>query len=245
MSLASSTVTAAQRAAATTDITRTLTTAGTRAASVSDQTLIAQARAPFTMVEHEPRVVEDFLNRFHDAVIWKHDGNCFNRAMLGVHMLDEMTGLGAGPADDVFAGAIHVEQELDRVGALTGRFHGSAAIRIKGHDDPYVVDFLHDRPFVRVRADDLPEVTQLIRPYAGTGAPWLTGGSRTNWVGAPFFDGARQNLTAAWSKAAQRDLKPHELADTIRAVHQLDDARVPLADNRKISLRANDAVSFD
>jgi hypothetical protein len=235
---------AAERVAAKADVTRVLGTAAGHARAAGDEVIQANARAPFTLVEHEPAVAEAFMQRFHDSVIWRHDTNCFNRAMTGAHLLDEMSGLGAGPADDVFAGAIHVEQEVVD-GGLTGRFHGSLALRIQGHEKPAVLDFLNGRPFVHFDDETLPPVTQLIRPYAGTGVPGRSA-PRTNWVGPYFFDHAARTLTEAWDGAETRVARPAALVDTVAAVRRGMDPKVSATElQSSMMVRANDVISFD
>jgi hypothetical protein len=227
------------------DVRNVFRTAADRAQTVDLGTRRAHARAPFTMIEHDPDTAEAFVRRFHDLVVWKHDGNCFNRAMSGVHLLDRMVGLGAGPTDDVFAGAVHVEQELDAKGALTGRFHGSAALRVRGHEHPLDIDFLNDRPLVPFDAEHPPPVTKLIRPYAGTGAPYSDGTVRSDSIGPAFFGGAEEYLGKAWDRATERDVRPDDLEDVVRALHDPSHLRSLQPDGRNMSVRANDAISFE
>lgn len=257
---------AAQRTTAMADVSRVLGTAAARAREAGPSALREHARAPFTMIEHEPHDVEEFLRWFERTPEWRPDGNCFNRTMLGAHRLDEIAGLGAGPRDDMFAGAIHIEQEtaseflataktpeeLERLRAtlttgehahLSGRFHATLALRIKGHEDPVAVDFKAKRPFLHFLADTLPERTQLIRPFAGSGV-WGGASVRSAWVDDAYFTGATSFLNDAIAGSTMRIDRSAALEDAVAAVHH-GAARPVHADNRPMSVRVNDEATFD
>lgn len=257
---------AADRATAIADVTRIMGTASARAREAGVPAIQANARAPFELIEHEPELVEQFLRWFERTPEWRPDGNCLNRTMLGIHALDEMAGLGATPTSDVFAGALHIEQETaddflrtarspeelaqfrsmlsdGEYAHLSGRFHATMALRIQGHEDLAAVDFKANRPFVHFMADRLPERTQLIRPYAGTGV-WGGVSLRQDWADHTYFDGAQRFLNDAIASSTMRIDRSAALEHAIDAVHR-GYARPAVPDERPMSRVVNDAVTFD
>lgn len=257
---------AAQRATAITDVTRVMDTASGHAREAGLPVIQANARAPFELFEHEPAVVEDFLRWFERTPEWRPDGNCLNRTMVGIHKLDAMSGLHAKPTDDVFAGAIHVEQESaddylataatpeererlrgflskDENAHLSGRFHGTMAFKVRGHEDLLAVDFKAKRPLVHFDGDNLPVRTQLIRPFSGTGV-WGGVSMRPNFADHTYFDGAKRFLNDAISASTMRIDRSAALEHAVEAVHR-GYTKPAAPDVRLMSRVVNDSVTFD
>lgn len=189
------------RIAAKRDISRVLGGAAQRARAAGPEVLAAKARAPFQLVETDWTTTMRMVDRLRGTAVWVDEGNCFNRAMLGAHMLDDMRGFGMGPADDAFAGAIAVSRHYDGTGGYVGGFHAGLAVKLPGLDEPQVIDLLPREPAIQPLStwsrDPDP---MLLRPYAGTGL-WDGVGYRSEWVGDQFFDGAAGMLNQTWDNA--------------------------------------------
>lgn len=186
------------RRAAVGDISRVFGRAARLAREESVELLQAKARAPFQLAETDPATLSSFLDRFRGAALWVDEGNCFNRAMLGAHMLDEMRGFGMGPADDVFAGAIAIKRNhvAER---YVADFHAALAVKVRGFDEVQVIDMVPGSPRMQPLSRWAPgETPELVRPFAGTGV-----GTRSTWVGGGYFDGAATNLQRTWDAATQ------------------------------------------
>ncbi len=186
------------RRAAVGDISRVLGRAARLAREESVDLLQAKARAPFQLVELDHATLSRFLDRFERTALWVDEGNCFNRAMLGVHMLDEMRGFGMGPADDVFAGAIAIKRNhvAER---YVAEFHAALVVKVRHMDELQVIDMVPGSPRLQPLSAWAPgEAPDIVRPYAGTGV-----GSRSTWVGGGYFDGAASNLQRTWNAASE------------------------------------------
>jgi hypothetical protein len=184
------------RRAAVGDISRVLGRAARLAREETVDLLVAKSRAPFQVAETDHATLSRFLDRFERTALWVDEGNCFNRAMLGAHMLDEVRGFGMGPADDVFAGAIAIKRNhvAER---YVADFHAALVVKVKHMDELQVIDMVPGSPRMQPLSAWAPGETPLIvRPYAGTGV-----GTRSTWVGGGFFDGAASNLQATWKAA--------------------------------------------
>ncbi len=188
------------RRAALGDISRVFGRAASLAREEPVELIKARARAPFQIVETDPATLSRFIDRFRSAALWVDEGNCFNRAMLGAHMLDEMRGFGMGPADDVFAGAIAVSRHHDGDGYVAG-FHAALAVKAPYLDELQVIDPLPGSPRMQPLSQwSTDPDPMLLRPYAGTGLK-LDEGYRSTWVGGDFFDGAASWLENTWHHA--------------------------------------------
>lgn len=186
------------RRAAVGDISRVLGRAARLAREESVDLLQAKARTPFQIADTDPATLSRFMDRFGDTALWVDEGNCFNRAMLGVHMLDEMRGFGMGPADDVFVGAIAIKRNhvAER---YVADFHAALAVKVRHVDELQVIDMVPGSPRLQPLSAWAPgETPELVRPYAGTGV-----GSRSTWVSGSYFDGAAWNLQRTWDAAAE------------------------------------------
>jgi hypothetical protein len=127
------------RRAAIGDITRVFAGASSEALDAGVDVLVAKARAPFWMVEVDHGTVSRFIDRFQDTALWVDEGNCFNRAMLGAHMLDDMAGLRASAAGDAFVAGIAISRH--HVGPnYTGGFHAAVAVKLPHLDELMVID---------------------------------------------------------------------------------------------------------
>ena len=189
------------RIAAKAQVTRIMDMAAARARDAGVDVLQAKARAPFQLVETDWDTAMRFVDRFRSTALWVDEGNCFNRAMLGAHMLDDMRGFGMGPADDAFAGAIAVSRHYGGDGGYVGGFHAGLAVKLPGLDEPQVIDLLPGQPSIQPLSSwSLDPEPMLLRPYAGTGL-WDGVGYRSDWVGDGFFDGAGSLLNQTWDAA--------------------------------------------
>lgn len=204
------------RRAAVGDITRVFAGASAKALDAGVDVLVANARAPFTLLDVDRGTLSRFIDRFRSAALWVDEGNCFNRAMLGAHMLDDMVGLGAGPASDAFVAGIAVSRR--HIGPdYIGDFHAAIAVKIPHVDELMVIDPVPGSPTMQTlsRWSRDPEPL-LLRPFAGTGI-----GTRSSWVGDGYFDGARDLLEQTWNAAERygvtvRPLGPMPPAHRIR-----------------------------
>lgn len=189
------------RAAGAATVADVMSMAAQRAEAAGASTLIEHARAPFTMLEHSPRTIEAFTKRFARATVWTDEGNCFNRAMLGAHLLDRDVRLGAGPADDVFAAAIAVSPHRHLDGGYNGGFHAALAVKVRGESELAIVDLLPGNPRRNTLSGWSVDPNPLVlRPFAGTGL--FDGVShRSTWVGPEYFEFARDQLTHTWNNA--------------------------------------------
>ncbi len=186
------------RRAAVGDISRVLGRAAGLAREASVDVLVAKSRAPFQIVELDHPTLSRFLDRFERSALWVDEGNCFNRAMLGAHMLDEVRGFGMGPADDVFAGAIAIKRNhvAER---YVADFHAALAVKVRHVDELQVIDMVPGSPRMQPLSTWAPgETPAIVRPFAGTGV-----GTRSTWVGGGYFDGAASNLRATWNAARE------------------------------------------
>jgi hypothetical protein len=164
--------------------------------------LKSSARAPFDLLETEPAVLKMFMDRFGTNLVWTDEGNCFNRAMYGAHLLDDMRGMGTGPADEAFTAAIAVNRHFTSSGYDAG-FHAAVAVKLPQVDELMVIDPLPGNPRIQPLSMWSKDPEPLIlRPFAGTGL-WNGVGYRSTWVGDSYFDGARDLLTQTWNAAEQ------------------------------------------
>ncbi len=213
MALVGDVISEGARRAAIGDISRVLGGAARRAREESVDVIRAHAREPFQVLETDPGTVSRFLDRFRQAAVWVDEGNCFNRAMLGAHMLDDMRGLGMGPADDAFAAAIAVSRHHNGNGYY-GAFHAATAVKLPWIDELQVIDPLPGnramQPLSTWSKDPDPMV---LRPYAGTGL-WNGVGYRSDWVGGGYFDGARDLLVRTWDAAERHGVTVRGLGST-------------------------------
>jgi hypothetical protein len=215
MAIVGDVVSEGARRAALGDISRVLGRAAHLAREESVDLLQAKARAPFQLVETDHGTLSRFLDRFRASALWVDEGTCFNRAMLGAHMLDELRGFGMGPADDVFAGAIAIKRNhvAER---YVADFHAALAVKVRHMDELQVVDMVPGSPRMQPLSSWAPGETPIVvRPYAGTGV-----GTRSTWVGGGYFDGAAANLQATWRAAEQFGVTVrglgHEAPRTVR-----------------------------
>lgn len=184
------------RRAAVGDLTRVLARAGQLARDETSTLIQAKARAPFQLLETDYSTLSRFLDRFEDTALWVDEGNCFNRAMLGAHMLDQMRGFGMGPADDVFTGAIAIKRN-HRATLYNADFHAGFAVRLPHLDEPQIVDMVPGQPRLQPLSSWAPgESPELVRPFAGTGV-----NGRSTWVGGGYFNFAASKLTETWDAA--------------------------------------------
>jgi hypothetical protein len=190
------------RIAAKRDLGRVFDRAIGAARTAGPEVLEATARRPFELLEVDHGTLSRFIDRFRGSILWTDEGNCFNRAMAGAHMLDEMVGLGAAPTSDAFTAAIAVNRHFNAAGYDAG-FHAAVAVRPRWSPDVLVVDPLPGnrtlQPLRRWSHDPEP---MLLRPFAGTGL-WDGVGYRSTWVGDQYFAGARELLHQTWDAAEQ------------------------------------------
>lgn len=190
------------RRAAVGDITRVFAGASAKALDAGVDVLVANARAPFTLLDVDLGTLSRFIDRFQDTALWVDEGNCFNRAMLGAHMLDGMVGLGATPASDAFVAGIAISRH--HVGPnYVGGFHAAVAVKLPYVDELMVIDPLPGSPRMQPLSSwSRDPEPLLLRPFAGTGL-WDGVGYRSSWVGSGYFDGARDLLSQTWNAAEQ------------------------------------------
>lgn len=202
MALVGDVISEGARLAAMRDVAQVLAVPATRAREAGPELLQQHARAPFELLDVDHGTVSRFIDRFRASALWVDEGNCFNRAMLGAHMLDQMTGLAAGPVDDAFAAGIAVNRHFTAQGYDAG-FHAAVAVKLPHVDELMVVDPLPGsrrmQPLSQWSTDPEPLI---LRPYAGTGL-WDGVAYRSTWVGDQYFDGARDLLTQTWRAAEQ------------------------------------------
>lgn len=207
MPIAGDVITAAARRAAGTTIDRVFERAAARAAAAGPERLAAHARGPFELVELSPGQLDRFSERFARAAVWVDEGNCFNRAMLGAHLLDGQLQLAAGPLDDSFAGAIAVSRHRHLGGGYDGGFHAALAVRLRGETQLQVLDLLPGNPPLQALSRWSPDPDPLVlRPWAGTGL-WNGVSHRSEWVGEGYFAFARDQLRATWDDAERHGLQ--------------------------------------
>lgn len=184
------------RRAAVGDISRVLGRAARLAREEGVDLLVAKARAPFQIAETDHATLSRFLDRFEQTALWVDEGNCFNRAMLGAHMLDAMRGFGMGPADDVFAGAIAIKR-THVAERYVADFHAALVVKVQYMDELQVIDMVPGSPRMQPLSTWAPgETPTIVRPFAGTGV-----NGRSTWVGGGYFEGAASNLQATWNAA--------------------------------------------
>lgn len=171
--------------------------AGAVAAEVGDSALQAVARRPFQLAEHTPETIQFVQDQMRHHLAWVDEGNCYNRAMYGAHLLSQETGIGRSPLEHTFAGAIAVSPHLHDGGTYTGGFHAALAVRVQGRDGVQIIDLLPQHPDLESLASWTrhPEPL-LLHPWAGTGL-WDGVGYRSTWVGAPYFEDAAARLTSS------------------------------------------------
>lgn len=194
------------RRAARRDLAQVFAVASDKARSAGTDVLQRTAREPFELVPLKNETVERFIDRFTETAVWVDEGNCFNRAMLGAHMLDDMVGLGAGPTDDAFAAGIAINRYFNAAGYDSG-FHAAVALRPKGSSETMVVDLLPGHPRIeKLSSWSSDPDPMLLRPFAGTGL-WNGTSHRSEWVGHQYFDFARSQLDDTWRAAEDHGVR--------------------------------------
>ena len=184
------------RIAAMVDIDRVFGRAARLAGQETLDVIQAKATQPFQLLEIDHSTLSRLIERFERSALWIDEGNCFNRAMLGAHMLDDIMGLGMGPADDVFAGAIAIKRNHVAT-RYTADFHAALVVKVKHMDELQVIDMVPGSPRMQPLSSWAPgEQAKVIRPYAGTGV-----NGRSDWVGPGYFDAAEDLLDRTWASA--------------------------------------------
>ena len=195
-------VEAGARVASMRSVSRVLGRAERAAAAVGDDVLIANARRPFELQALSEPQLHRFLARYRRDLVWIDEGNCFNRAMYGAHLLGDMTGVGRSPLADTFAGAIAVHAYRHEGATYTGGFHAALMVRVQGMPEPQVIDLLSGNPTLVPRSQwyaGSAGTTEVIRPFAGTGV-WNGVAHRDTWVGPSYFRFARGMLHDSWQR---------------------------------------------
>ncbi len=187
------------------------------ARTVGDDALARVARHPFQMAHHPAPVIDELLRDMRAHLAWIDEGNCYNRAMYGAHLLAQRTGIGTSPLADTFAAAIAVSPHLHTGGGYTGGFHAALAVRIQGRAGIQIIDPLPGNVPIRDYAtwlrDNAPinnaatmsahPEQRVLRPWAGTGL-WDGMQYRSTWVGAPYFEDAARRLEQAHTAMTAR-----------------------------------------
>lgn len=195
--VATSAARAATNSGSAAAIGRVLGRAADAARSVGDEALEAAARQPFRLLEHSEGQIQALIADMRASLAWVDEGNCFNRAMYGAHLLGQRSGTGLSPLADEFAAAVAVSPHLHDGGTYTGGFHAAMAVRVRGREGLQVIDLLEGHASLEPLATWTRHPDPLVlRPWAGTGI-WDGVSRRSTWVGAPYFDDAERRLAAS------------------------------------------------
>ncbi len=196
------TVSSALRTRALRDIERVLSHGGSVARATGDQVLAEWAGRPFTIAQVSDDVAARFMRTMHHRVVWANEWNCFNRALLGAHTLNGMTGVGLAPTTDAFAAGIAIQE----FGAdAADAFHAAVALRLRSNPAQVMVyDPLPPRAVEALRPLEewaMGNPHRVIRPWAGTGIQ-----DRPDFINYRQFDFSSQMLSQTWHDAGDHQI---------------------------------------